>query len=374
MASLPPASPPDRVDWSQLWLPGPRREFTADELARAGGDRPGRTFVVMLTITLAMTAEALLQHAPADQLARLAGLLVAIYLVAFQGGMALWRHPTRRRLAAVTGAALLAYVAFALGLRWRLPDADVRQWYVYTAAVCFSASTLGFWFVTVYRSQQIGGRLRELAERDRALALARQLATAQVKPHFLFNTLASLQHWVDTRDERAGPMLAALTAYLRATLPLFDRPELSLAQELEAVQRYLDVMQARWGGRLRHELQAEPAVLDAAVPPGTLLTLVENAVEHGVGAQLAGGRVQLQARRLPGDRVQVDVLDDGPGLPAGAPPEAGHLGLANTRMRLAQAFGPQAQLRLGNRPEGGCLAQVTWPFRHPAAPDTTSAP
>jgi len=357
----------ERIDWSQLWCPGPRRVFTDAELARAGTDRPSRTFLVMAAIGVAVIAEGLLQRAPAAELARLTALLVAVVVVAYQGGMALWWRPTRRRLAWATAAINVGALVFLLGLKWRVPDAAARVWPAYTGVAALFACLVVYWFVVVYRSQQIAGRLRAFEERDRALELARQLATAQVKPHFLFNTLASLQHWVDTRDERAGPMLTALTAYLRATLPLFDRPALTLAQELEAVHRYLDVMRARWGERLQHEVHADSAVLGAMLPPGALLTLVENAVDHGAGAKLAGGTVQVIARALPGRRVQVDVVDDGPGLPAGAPPEAGHLGLANTRMRLAQAYGAAARLTLENRPEGGCLARLEWPLPAPGA-------
>ena len=89
--------------------------------------------------------------------------------------------------------------------------------------------SLGWWFLTLYRAHQIEGRLRELAERDRAVALAGQLMAAQIQPHFLFNSLASLQHWVQTQDPRAAPMLEALTDFLRATLPLFNRPALTLS-------------------------------------------------------------------------------------------------------------------------------------------------
>jgi LytS/YehU family sensor histidine kinase len=106
--------------------------------------------------------------------------------------------------------------------------------------------SLGWWFLTLYRAHQIEGRLRELAERERAVALAGQLMAAQIQPHFLFNSLASLQHWVQTQDPRAAPMLEALTGFLRATLPLFNRPSLTLGEELQAVRSYLQVMQARW--------------------------------------------------------------------------------------------------------------------------------
>ncbi|WP_426957656.1 sensor histidine kinase, partial [Bacillus velezensis] len=83
-----------------------------------------------------------------------------------------------------------------------------------------------------YRAEQIAARLRELDEQQAALRLSTRLAAAQIQPHFLFNTLASLQHWVDTGDARAAPLLRDFTAYLRATLPMFERELQPLADEI----------------------------------------------------------------------------------------------------------------------------------------------
>jgi LytS/YehU family sensor histidine kinase len=315
----------------------------------------------------------LLQDAPDGELARLTALLAAVCVADYRAGMWLWRRPTRRRLLVATVVCMTAFVAFAVGLRWRVAAGPARDWLLYTGAGACSLSTLAFWFVVVYRAQQIEARLRELDERDRAVALTRQLATAQIQPHFLFNSLASLQHWVYTRDDRAGPMLASLTGYLRATLPLFERQALTLGEELEAVRRYLEVMQARLGPRLRFEVDAEPAALATALPPGVLLTLVENAVEHGVSPQLSGGEVRVSARVEPDGALCLEVVDDGPGLPPdGAVVGPGHVGLANTRARLAQAFGEQASLTLADAPDGGCSATLRLPAAsiHPTATPT----
>lgn len=358
----------DRIDWSQLWYPGPRRRFTAAEMARAGGDRPSRTFAVMLTITLAMVAQGVLQAAPAGEVARLAGLLVAVYVAGWYGALRLWAQPARRTLMRETLLVVAVFLLFALGLRWRMAPGAARDWIFHFGAAAFGLTTLTYWFVTVFRAHQIEARLREHDERERSLELARQLATAQVQPHFLFNSLASLQHWVDTRDERAGPMLAALTGYLRATLPLFERRVLPLADELQAVQRYLDVMRLRLGERLASQVHADPAALCVGLPPGLLLTLVENAIEHGVSPRLHGGRVTVRCTARPDGGARVEVADDGPGLPPDPAPASG-VGLSNTRARLAQAFGERARLQLANAPEGGCVATVDLP-----PPDTPLVP
>jgi LytS/YehU family sensor histidine kinase len=250
----------------------------------------------------------------------------------------------------------------AAGLRWRVDDPELRRW---AFGLCWGTAvlvTVVLWFLAVYRSDQIAARLRELDERDRAVAMARQLATAQIRPHFLFNSLASLQHWVQTRDERAASLLEALTGFLRATLPLFERSQLKIADELEAARHYLQVMQLRLGERLRWTVRIDPRAAGIEVPPGLLLTLVENAVEHGVQASLRGATVGV-AVELQGSRLRIDVIDDGPGPGRSA---ADGVGLSNTRARLAQAFGPAATLVLQPRAEGGCLARIEIPSPNPA--------
>ena len=111
---------------------------------------------------------------------------------------------------------------------------------------------LAWWFVCVYRAEQIAARLREQDERAQALAAARQLASAQVQPHFLFNSLASLQHWVHTQDNRAPALLAALMGFLRTTLPLFERPQLRVSEEAQCFgsAAWLTLAPAPEGGTL----------------------------------------------------------------------------------------------------------------------------
>jgi LytS/YehU family sensor histidine kinase len=215
------------------------------------------------------------------------------------------------------------------------------------------------WFLVVWRAQTIESRLREQAEREKSIEMARRLAAAQIEPHFLFNTLASMQHWVQTKDDRAAPLLAALTGYLRATLPLFKHALLPAGEELVAVQRYLEVMQARMGARLAYTLDIEPGLERALLPPGLLLTLVENAIAHGLEPQLAGGHISVRARRL-GDTAAFEVLDDGVGP---APDMQDGVGLANARQRLALNCGATASLHIAAAEGGGCHAQIRLPWR-----------
>jgi signal transduction histidine kinase len=353
---------PDKIDWSQLWYPGPTRVFTPTELERAGRDRPSRTLVTMVMINMAILAMAVLQSAPPRATALLTGLLAAAAVVSMKSGLALWRLPTRRRLTYYSlGIGLGTGIAAGL-IRGRVADDTTRVWAVATCVGAALLLTIGLWFLALYRAHQIAARLREQDERERREDMARQLAQAQIQPHFLFNSLASLQQWVQTKDDRAPALLDALMGFLRTTLPLFDRPQLGVGEEAEAVRHYLGVMQLRLGERLRWTVEIDPGATAAVLPPGLLLTLVENAIEHGVQQSLAGAEVWLRAERI-GERLRVDVLDRGPGIAADA---ADGVGLANARTRLTQAFGRTATLVL-ERAAGGTLARIDCPFTTLAA-------
>ncbi len=352
---------PDRVDWSQVWYPGPTRVFSDEELARAGGERPGQTLVMAAMVNYALLGFMLMQFAPPAATAALTLVLALCGLIGWQGALRLWRRPTRRGLGLWTFFGVLATMlvsVLAVELKGLAEGSMPRAWTLGAGAVLALLLSVVWWFVAIYRAHRIEGRLRELAEQQRALDMARQLAAAQIQPHFLYNALAALQHWVQAKDDRAAPMLAALTGFLRATLPLFNQQRLALGDEAEAVRQYLSVMALRLGDRLRWTVDVEATAARAALPPGLLLTLVENAVEHGVQPALAGAEVRVQARAT-GGRVQLTVRDTGPGLAPGA---GDGVGLSNSRARLAQAFGGRATLRLENAPDGGCLATLDMPL------------
>jgi sensor histidine kinase YesM len=359
----------DRVDWSQVWYPGPTRVFSAEELARAGGEPPGRTLTTAAMANFALLAFMLMQFAPPAATAALTMVLALAGLIGWQGALHLWRRPTRRGLALWTLAGVVAVMAVTVGtieLKSLPRGSTLRAWTLGTGLMLALLLSVVWWFVTIYRAHRIEGRLRELAEQQHALDMARQLATAQIQPHFLYNALAALQHWVQAKDDRAAPMLTALTGFLRATLPLFNRERLALGDEAEAVRQYLAVMALRLGDRLRWSVEIDDDAARAAVPPGLLLTLVENAVEHGVTPSLAGAEVHVRAT-VQGGRVALSVRDTGPGLAPAASVAGDGVGLANSRVRLAQAFGERATLQLQNAAGGGCLATIDMPLE-PAAP------
>ena len=356
-----------KVDWSQLWYPGRKTPFTPEELALAGSDAPSPTLLAVAGMNAALLSFIVLQVAPSSQTAQLTGLLVFVIGATYKAGRWLWRNPWRKPLAQAT-LSLCAILGFMLGfILARTKDPEASASVGMLLGVCGVGAPILLWFLSTWRAHQIEGRLRELAEREKAVEMARRLAAAQIEPHFLFNTLASVQHWVETRDERAAPLLAALTGYLRATLPLFNRPLLAAADELLAVRRYLEVMQARLGARLAWRMEVPAEAERAELPPGLLLTMVENAIEHGVEPQLRGGEIVVSARRDAG-RVVFSVRDNGPGPgPESASESRKGVGLAHARQCLALAFGEAAELRVGPAPGGGCLAELALPFKESAA-------
>jgi two-component sensor histidine kinase len=197
------------------------------------------------------------------------------------------------------------------------------------------------------------------AERDNAARHAAEadlrLLQAQIHPHFVFNTLATLQHWVDKRDERAGPLLRELTGFLRSSTEMLGRSSVPLKDEVQAVQHYLAILQARLGARLRFEIDIDPQIATQQLPPGLLLTLVENAIEHGLEPKIGGGSLQVQAQRTPAGDWSLQVDDDGVGL---SPSAQDDVGLGNLRQRLRHHFGARAQFSLSARQQGGTRAQI----------------
>ncbi|MFZ2989667.1 sensor histidine kinase [Ideonella sp.] len=374
-----------RIDWSLILMGLPKRRFTAAELARAIPEPPSTSLLiaVLLNVVLVLGGVGWMFHAvlqPAMVTVVLLHILVLLLAL-----WAVWRDPSCRAgrwvyygLPLPTAFAGGVSAGLSSGFGQSLSMASLSQPRFALGLACgllLGLGALGLWFAIVHRHQYVVMRLAELDERDRAIEMARQLGSAQIQPHFLFNTLASLQHWVASGDPRAAPLLESLTGYLRATLPLFEHRWLALGQELDAVRRYLEVMQARLGERLAFRIEADPSLLSCQLPPGVLLTLVENAVEHGLSPLLRGGMLQLQVMRQ-GDAVQVHVDDNGPGLaepglpaPISASSAHGPLGLINTRARLQQAFAGAARLSLSNRPEGGCRAALTIPFSFPLSPE-----
>jgi signal transduction histidine kinase len=219
-------------------------------------------------------------------------------------------------------------------------------------------------------------RQKEALVRDQALAfdlerseLERQaldarlhLLKAQVAPHFLFNTLANVQALVDAGSPRASAVLRSLVAYLRAAVPRLDEPATTLGQELQLARAYLELMHMRMPDRLQFSIEADEAALALRCPPLTLLTLVENAVRHGIDPSEDGGRIDLRIA-LDGARCRVRVSDSGVGL---QPTDRGlGTGLDALRERLRLVFGESARLSIAAAAPRGVVAEVELPLAGP---------
>ncbi|MFP2924181.1 sensor histidine kinase [Pyxidicoccus sp. 3LG] len=207
-------------------------------------------------------------------------------------------------------------------------------------------------------------RERELEESRLAARLAEsrlQALRAQLDPHFLFNTLNAVTGLVrQQRNPEAVEALVELGHLLRASLEGRGDHEVALEDELELVRRYLGIEQLRFGDRLEVHLEPEPDTLRARVPALILQPLVENAIKHGTARRATRGHIHVRSERR-GDRLRLEVRDDGPGLRSGGAGGTG-IGVANTRDRIRQLHGESYGLTLEDLPEGGVLARVELPF------------
>jgi two-component system, LytTR family, sensor kinase len=296
------------------------------------------------------------------------------------------RYPIRppilgRNLLAHAGGALLLCIGWATAgasLRWVLgigPTEISRSEHL--AGWLLTTIPWGtFMYFTTLGCVHAFGYFVEARQREsQAARLAAQVAEArlgalrmQLHPHFLFNSLNAITVLVRDQDmANAARMLELLSDVLRQVLRTNQAHEVSLADELGFLERYLAIEQVRFSDRLRVRFAVDDALLDAAVPAFLLQPLVENALRHGIAKRADGGVVEISAR-CDGDSLVLSVSDNGPGVVpgAGAPGNGGNgLGLANIRERLTTLYGPQAalELRPGDAQGSGTFAVVRLPYR-----------
>lgn len=200
---------------------------------------------------------------------------------------------------------------------------------------------------------------RSRLEKQAAIAQL-ALLQAQIEPHFLFNTLANVQALVEGGSPRAGDVLKSLVAYLRAAMPRLHDQAPTLGDELTLVRAYLELMRMRMPDRLSFTIAADPALNGLGFPSMALLTLVENAVRHGIDPSEDGGHIHVGAAHdAAGHRVW--VADTGVGMADTAQPGTG---IGNLRGRIAAFFGPGARLELrqpSDQPPHGLWAEIHWP-------------
>ncbi len=233
--------------------------------------------------------------------------------------------------------------------------------------VTFAAILVAPWtaLAAIVRQKEAFARHQTLAfalERSelerQALDARLHLLQAQVAPHFLFNTLANVQALVDAGSPQAAPVLRSLIQYLRASVPLLHEVAATIERELQLVRPYLELMQMRMPDRLQYAMNVDSSVLQVRCPPTTLLTLVENAVRHGIDPSEEGGRIGIDIARI-GERCIVRVTDTGVGLHESV--NGLGTGLTALSERLQLIYGDAAQLRLKPNAPRGVVAEVDMP-------------
>lgn len=217
-----------------------------------------------------------------------------------------------------------------------------------------------------YQSQQYRIRLeqhkRQLAEVSASENQARlMLLQAQIEPHFLFNTLATVLSLIEAEPQQAKQMLLHLNCYLRSSLQRTRQPLVKLQDEIELIEHLLSIAKIRLSARLDYQIQIEPQLLEMPFPPLLLQPLVENALRHAVEPSLVPVKLQIFSQMTAG-RLRLVVLDNGPGLQASSPNPGNGLGLENVHQRLHQLYQGQASLKLYASEPQGCLAELDLPY------------
>jgi signal transduction histidine kinase len=196
------------------------------------------------------------------------------------------------------------------------------------------------------------------------LAEARlEALTAQLQPHFLFNTLQGISTLITRDPAAADRMLATLSDLLREVLRRGEAREVEVAEEVRVLGPYLDIARWRFGARLSVTVDVDDDARDALVPFFILQPLVENALHHGVGARAGAGTIAIRARR-DGPWLRLTVTDDGPGVDASPRLGGGRgVGLANTRARLREMYGDRHEMELARAEPAGSRVTVAVPYR-----------
>lgn len=185
----------------------------------------------------------------------------------------------------------------------------------------------------------------------------------QLRPHFLFNTLNTIAVLVrENKNDEAVNLIARLSSLLRMSLDNTRVQEVTVRQEMDFITRYIDIQKTRFSDRLNVSVAIEPAAMEARIPNLLLQPLVENAILHGIAPKSGPGRVEISGR-IEGDRLWLEVRDDGPGLGDGTKRAKEGVGLTNTRERIAKIYGAHGQLSLRSEPGRGVSVQIILPCR-----------
>jgi len=282
--------------------------------------------------------------------------------------------PLLALVGAFVGAAVAGLVKGAEPLAWLQDSAKVRH--VVIAGLVFGTLySLVVALIAALRNREYKALAAHLEAERRQSDLSRQLAESklrmlqlQIEPHFLFNTLGSAQQLAERGAPEAARLISNLIRFLRAATPTMRNEATTLAQEATLIEAYLQIMKRRLGKRLDFAVAIPEHLAATALPPGMLITLVENAIKHGIERSPDGGRIEVSAQSLQPEGLLLTVADTGAGL-AGDEPGQG-IGLANVRERLMLLFGTEASLELEVNDPRGFVARI----RLPVATSTQESP
>ena len=219
-----------------------------------------------------------------------------------------------------------------------------------------------------YYNRYLKGELRAAQLKNQLAQAQLQALKMQLHPHFLFNTLNAISELVHKDPDTAEQMIAQLSDMLRLSLDRVGVQEIPLKQELEFLEKYLEIEQTRFQERLSVKMKIDPGTLDACVPNMILQPLVENAVRHAIAPRAQGGHIEISAHREDG-MLQLDVRDDGGGLPDNTEKIAlkGGVGLSNTQARLEHLYGAKHLFQLCSSPGQGLTVRLQIPFHESEA-------
>jgi two-component system, LytTR family, sensor kinase len=228
---------------------------------------------------------------------------------------------------------------------------------LYQVLLFFIAYVLILTITYLLDSREKVARQNEELTKAQLAALRRQM-----EPHFMFNALNSIAGLVrDHRNDAAVSMIVGLSEFLRRATQDSHRPRVTLAEEVEYLQRYVDIQKVRFGERLRVSVDISADALDVQVPDLLLQPLVENAIKHGVAKRVSGGAIRVTGKRKNGS-LYLSVYNDGPGFPENWQTEGSGVGLSNLRTRLRILHGDDAELRMSRAGTDGVEVVVTLPL------------
>lgn len=317
--------------------------------------------------------------------------LLSIFIVRVSHRFPLDRESWPRNLLAhiplslVVALVHLALAVSVLHFLTKVAPSSGRSWstqFRFNFFIYYHWGVLTYWAIVAmshafhyYRS--LRQRTLQTAQLEAQLAQARfevteaqlQALKMQIQPHFLFNTLQNISALLAEDTQAADRMIARLGDFLRLTLENSGAQMVTLQQELEFLECYLEIERVRFADRLTTHFQIEPQTLTAQVPNLILQPIVENAIKHGLAPEADGGQIEVRVSRQQ-SRLRVQVRDNGAGLSTQVKANGSlreGVGLANTRARLARLYGQAHRFELANAADGGLIVTLEFPFQSAAA-------